>query len=295
MKKIIPLILTIALCLSLCACGKADDYEAAVALMDGGNYEKAIEAFLELGNYEDSTQKLEECENILSYTEAVALLSVEQYKEAFAIFSELGDYGDSIEKVAECEKAIAYESAISLLNAGDYGQAYTVLRDLGDYKDVSELLTHFVEAEITPENWSEYFSITIVPEYMKNDFNEITYLDLNYTLDIKDEIANRIFDEKNSNVIFEFNYTSIRKDLQFDIVSGEYQILNPVYMMDITMDYTEVLKWEAQGSVKPIIEEAACWIAPPAEAGQPVDGYQYMALAEEFNAIRTQGSIFIYE
>lgn len=39
MKKSITLILAIVLCLSLCACGKTDDYEATVVSIDGGNHE----------------------------------------------------------------------------------------------------------------------------------------------------------------------------------------------------------------------------------------------------------------
>lgn len=295
MKKVISLVLAFAMCLSLCACGKADAYESAVALMEAGNYEEAVAAFTELGDYEDSAQKLEECENILAYAEAVALFEAEQYEDALAIFTTLGNYQDSLEKKLECENALAYQAALELIASGNYENAYTALVDLGEYKDVPELLSHFKEVEITTKNWSNYFSITIVPEYTKNDFDEITYLDLNFTLDLNEDIASSIFNPKESNVIFEFSFTSIRKDVQYDTVSGEYEILPPVHMVDELLNSTATLTWEAQSSLKPIIEDAGLWMSPPAEAGLPVDGYQYMLLAEEFNATRTQGSIFIYE
>ena len=78
MKKIISLLVVLALCLCLCSCGKADDYDAAMALMDSGNYEGAIAAFTELGDYEDSIQKTEECHSILSYKDATALFDAER-------------------------------------------------------------------------------------------------------------------------------------------------------------------------------------------------------------------------
>jgi len=294
MKKLLSLILVIAMVLSLCACGKADDYEAAITLMEAGNYEEAIVAFTELGDYEDSAQKLAECENALSYAKAVALFEAEQYEDALALFTALGDYQDSLEKKAECENALAYQTALDMISSGDYENAYTALVELGDYKDVPELLTHFKEVEITPENWDSYFIITAIPEYTRNDFSEVISIALCYTLELNEDIAQCIFDFNQSSVIFELGFTAVCKDLQFDKNTGKYDILPASFNMQPPMEATETLKWEARNSDKPALESVGGWFSPPAETGQ-VEGYQYMWLAEGFIAIRTHGSIFIYE
>lgn len=94
MKKLLSLILVMAMVLSLCACGKADDYEAAVTLMEAGNYEEAIAAFTELGDYEDSASKKLECENAIAYNEAISLIETRKYEEARLIFETISDYKD---------------------------------------------------------------------------------------------------------------------------------------------------------------------------------------------------------
>ena len=66
MKKSLSLLLIILMCFSLCACGKAGHYEDAMALMDEGNYEEARAIFLELEDYEDSADKMWECEKIIA-------------------------------------------------------------------------------------------------------------------------------------------------------------------------------------------------------------------------------------
>ena len=176
MKKAVALISAIVLCLSLCACGKADDYEIAVTLMDAGNYEEAIVAFTELGDYEDSAQKLEECENILAYNEADALFEAEAYEDALAIFTTLGDYKDSTSKKLECENAIAYNEAVSLIGSGKYEEARLIFETISEYKDVSDHLGRYKTIEITPENWSDYFEIIMVPYFDTFDrLEEISY------------------------------------------------------------------------------------------------------------------------
>lgn len=298
MKKAITLILTITLCLSLCACGKAGDYEAAVALMDAGNYEEAIVAFTELGDYEDSAQKLEECENILAYAEAIALFEAEQYEDALAIFTALGDYQDSLEKKLECENALAYQNALDLIASGDYENAYTTLVGLGDYKDVPELLTHFKEVEITTENWSEYFVVVEEPEYIKNDFNENVDIQFAYYLTLNEDTDNRIFKPSESKVIFEFTYDTVIKDVQFEKAIDKYEVLpaNPIFSTDV---YREIstLTWEKEMPIKePLYSTTVMAAAPAPEPGtEPETPPTAWFLAENFEATRTQGSIFIYE
>ena len=136
MKKIISLLVVLALCLCLCSCGKADDYDAAMALMDSGNYEGAIAAFTELGDYEDSIQKTEECHSILSYKDATALFDAERYEDALDIFSSLGDFKDSAEMAKEC----VYQKAQLLIEQKEYSLALIELENISEYKDSDSLI-----------------------------------------------------------------------------------------------------------------------------------------------------------
>lgn len=100
MKRLISVVLLFSLCLNLCGCGKSGKYESAVALMDAGNYEEAIVVFTELGDYEDSIQKLEECYNNIAYNNAIALIAEGAYVEAWEIFETIPDFKDVSEYLA---------------------------------------------------------------------------------------------------------------------------------------------------------------------------------------------------
>ena len=81
MRKVLCFCLAVALCLCLCAC-QSSDYKKAVSLMETGEYEQAIAIFEALGDYEDSVQKIKDCElGILEtkYNDAVALLEAGSY------------------------------------------------------------------------------------------------------------------------------------------------------------------------------------------------------------------------
>lgn len=99
MKKIIAFILVVILSMMLCSCGKAADYEAAVALMTAEKYEEAIAAFTELGDYEDSLQLLEQCKNRMAYREAESLLEKGDYAGAWELFEKI----ENTEKTEELD------------------------------------------------------------------------------------------------------------------------------------------------------------------------------------------------
>lgn len=164
MKKLFALLLVLTMVLTLTGC-KKDDYESAVALMDAGSYEEAIIAFTELGDYEDSVQRLEECKNTLSYEKAIMLFEQDQYEEALEIFVSLGNYKDSIDKKKECEDYIAYNSAIALIDEAKYAEARAIFETIPNFKDVAEYLDRFHTIEITSENWGNYFEIILVPYF----------------------------------------------------------------------------------------------------------------------------------
>lgn len=73
-------------------------YNSAVSLMDAGNYEEAITAFEELGDFRDSTELLTEA----MYRNANHLFESEKYDDALSIYESLNNYADSNNKILEC-------------------------------------------------------------------------------------------------------------------------------------------------------------------------------------------------
>ena len=67
---------------------------------EGHDYEKAIELFTELGDYEDSAEKILECR----YSMASQFSRQSDYQQAAELFRELGDYKDSVEQAQLCEE-----------------------------------------------------------------------------------------------------------------------------------------------------------------------------------------------
>ena len=107
-------------------------YQQAVALRESGQYDEAIAAFAELGDYSDAAQQLSETK----YQQAVALREEGQYDEAIAAFAELGDYSDAAQQLSETK----YQQANNLNAAARYDEAYAIYVTLTGYKDVDKLL-----------------------------------------------------------------------------------------------------------------------------------------------------------
>ena len=107
-------------------------YQQAVALREAGQYDDAIAAFAELGDYSDAAQQLSETK----YQQAVALREAGQYDDAIAAFAELGDYSDAMTQITETK----YQQANNLNAAALYDEAYAIYMTLAGYKDVDKLL-----------------------------------------------------------------------------------------------------------------------------------------------------------
>ena len=133
---------------------RLEAYNAAVALVEAGQYDEAIAAFTELGNYKDSAEQINET----TYNQAVTLLESENYDEAISIFTKLGNYKDSVNQVEhainlQTEAALLndYRIAIDLLNTEpgtkEYYEAVAesrqLLVSLNGYRDSNELLQNF--------------------------------------------------------------------------------------------------------------------------------------------------------
>lgn len=130
---------------------RLDAYNAAVALAEAGQYEEAIAAFTELGDYKDSAtlaaqaqEEAEEAARLEAYNAAVALAEAGQYNEAIAAFEELGDYKDSTELISSAKLEKKYIEALTLLENRDFEAARATFEALGDYKDAKTYLDGFV-------------------------------------------------------------------------------------------------------------------------------------------------------
>ena len=86
---------------------RLDSYNSAVALLDAGQYEEAIEIFTVLGEYKDSKAQLQKAE------------------------------AGKAEAEQEAEREAIYNSALSALSDGNDEIAYELFQKLGDYKDAA--------------------------------------------------------------------------------------------------------------------------------------------------------------
>lgn len=119
---------------------KSAAYNAAVALAEAGQYDEAIAAFTELGEYKDSAEQIRETQ----YAQAVHLVEDGEYNKATSIFTALGDYKDSKDSAEQSANAGEYQDALGLLDAGRYGEARAAFEALGDYKDARTYVESFV-------------------------------------------------------------------------------------------------------------------------------------------------------
>lgn len=102
-------------------------YRQAVALREEGQYDDAIAAFAELGNYSDANEQIAET----WYQKALLSRENGMYEYAYTIFSSLGDYSDAAQQLSETK----YQQAVSLREAGEYESAIAVFASLNDYRD----------------------------------------------------------------------------------------------------------------------------------------------------------------
>ncbi len=119
-------------------------YKNACELMDSKKYDEAIEAFVDLGDYKDSPEKIEEIHKIrkdADYESAVQLMNDAKYDEAIEAFTNLNGYKDSNEKIDDINtilKDAEYDSAVQLMNDEKYEEAITAFTNLNGYRDSNE-------------------------------------------------------------------------------------------------------------------------------------------------------------
>ncbi len=120
------------------------NYNAAVKLLESGDYEGSIKAFEALDGFKDSAGKIAEANELIlarDYAEAESLLEAEKYEDAIIAFKKIYDYRDSAERIAEANELILardYARAEALLEAGKYEDAIIAFKKIYDYRDSTE-------------------------------------------------------------------------------------------------------------------------------------------------------------
>lgn len=97
-------------------------YNAAVAMMNEGKYEKAMAAFDALDGYKDSYKQKSECQTAINdkaYDEAVTLMNEGKYEEALSAFYALHGYKDSTKKARSIREKLNFEQ-MKAAEAGEY-------------------------------------------------------------------------------------------------------------------------------------------------------------------------------
>jgi len=87
-----------------------ENYDKAVELHEQGKLDEALEIFLSLGDYEDSSTRIDEINGVLiekEYEEGIVFFDAGNYIEAAVIFKEINGYKESSAKLQEIEAMIA--------------------------------------------------------------------------------------------------------------------------------------------------------------------------------------------
>lgn len=135
MKKIVSVLVVLALAVSLVGCS-LQDYQTAGTLYKEGKYAQALEIYAALGDYADSAKMAEICRQKANYEKAGQLLAAGEYEQAAQMYDQLGLYSDSPLKSAESR----YTGGKASLEAEDYERAIALLTTLGGYKDSMDLV-----------------------------------------------------------------------------------------------------------------------------------------------------------
>ena len=105
----------------------ANAYKEAEALLNEKKYAEAQQKFNSLGDYEDSAEKIIECDYLAANDDLVA----GNYDSAKEAFGKIVEYKDSTDKIKECD----YQKALDLYNEGDYKNAVVLFSSIYTYSD----------------------------------------------------------------------------------------------------------------------------------------------------------------
>ena len=252
-------------------------YDKATELAKTGDFEKAITAFKDLGNYSDSQEKALECEynyalkleedgkfseaklafealgdyadsstkaQACAYSEGKAALENKNFKEATRIFTDLGDYGDSKDMVKEC----SYRNALSLMENKEYKDAIEILTAIRKYSDAKDKILEAKYMFVT-DNFDKKNKTTV--KYL----NELTKENYRNSADLRIELlgsAEVLSDDIKAMVNYsatdvETSLTQLdnTKPVYFHAVVGDKSL----YGKTLTLKYTTAFGYTQKKSV----------------------------------------------
>ncbi len=103
-------------------------YQAALALEESGEYQKAIDAFRRIQDYKDSQRHITACDNAIIegiYREAIALEESGEYQKAIDAFKRIQDYKDSRKHITSDTAYRGDRGNEAWIHAGTRGGSYS--------------------------------------------------------------------------------------------------------------------------------------------------------------------------
>ena len=149
-----------------------DAYNQALAFMEAEQYEEAIAGFATLGDYRDSAEKIEECENAIldgQYNNAVSLMEAGKYEEAIVVFEEIASHKDSVEKIIECMILQAERYKVN----GDISNAVVWYEEAGDHDDANRMRYEYIKNHENNTDITTYEYLTVLKNEGYKDAEEI--------------------------------------------------------------------------------------------------------------------------
>ena len=190
---------------------RSNKYNKAVELLEGKNYDEALNLFTELEDYKDSEDMVRE----VKYLMALDLFENGEYEAAIKTFETLGYYKDALknaetasEKLKDEQNAITYKNAVKLYNDKNYKKAYDAFASLKGYKDADQYLEkkalRIAGAYVNGDSIS----------FGKYDWYVISINDDDYTILCKESVCKRTYNKNNKSVTWK--ECSLRKWLNDD-------------------------------------------------------------------------------
>ena len=144
----------------------ANEYKEAENLLNDKKYLEAQQKFKALGDYEDSADKIIECD----YASANDALEAGDYESAKSEFNKIIDYKDSSEKIKECD----YQKALEFYNDGDYDNAIDIFSTIFDYSDTKHYV-YSMYVELAGQEYVDEFSkgINYLSSYIQSQSSSL--------------------------------------------------------------------------------------------------------------------------
>ncbi|MCD7778763.1 MAG: zinc ribbon domain-containing protein [Clostridiales bacterium] len=130
-------------------------YEEGALLYEQGSYEEALAVFESLGDYEDSAEKVNLCNDAIaeaayqdSLNSAIEVYNAGDYTSAITLFNELDSSGTNPEIqewIEKCKEGV-YQYASEQYNNENYAEANTYFAVISGYKDADDMAAESTKA-----------------------------------------------------------------------------------------------------------------------------------------------------